>query len=897
MYEHPATTNFAWTVSPIVARMAGLPAASLENLRFFTSFARVEELAATREWLAAEADTLSGALYVAIGASSRAGAKPALVGLRRALHRIRRPGSGEWNAEVAAALPPEIAVRVRTWTSTLEEYERRAAELPRILNAEMEHKQAELRETSAHPGFRRALSQASPSLFAELSKWLDSEERRPRRQSIIRLVKYVARAAAKTSPYSTFTISGLGRWTDGNADIRFADRGRVSGVLELNGLFLGHLVRVLCEVPSLSASLPLRVNPSATVRDDKITFLGRPSKEPIISMPATPAVLECLRILRDEPTLTRDGLCSALAHAEGVKDDSRRFIDALISAGLLEPLPPVDEQSPDPLGDLSRWMTANGDGSVSGIVKLIDHVRTELRLPVPLEDVEEHCARQERLTHAVRELAAEVGLPSHWPEQLGRSIFHENAVFSHTAVECALPRWRPALNDLDVLRRWLGVFDPALPLRLALGAYHRERFGSGTSIPLLAVHRALQEELAQEGGAEEAGIAREIRELLKISPLMPNPDLVHSHLPRLRELHDIREEALSGVLVEASDDGVIRVDPEVIAKRAAGWPEWVTSPESLGCYVQPISDPETLRLVLNVAHTGYGRGRSRLMYLIGQADGSPPPPDLTWRTHTAGRQLAEFAGTFSSSLNLRADSVPYEIDYPFTRSTRPAAERISVGDLAAVHDPETDMVGLSSLRHGFGVIPLHLGMMADILLPPVARLLTQAFGPTYFVHPSVPLLAGRASGQIPDEVSAYPRIEVGTVVLQRARWVVPISLIPTRAKGQTDAAFALRLAEWRRAHGIPARCFVRVWSEALWSGKVAGASWDTWILDKSRKPVYVDFANWFLVLVFERMLNGTGKIAVFDEALPALTDADSPADGSAVTEFLLEISGKVAPDA
>ena len=35
------------------------------------------------------------------------------------------------------------------------------------------------------------------------------------RQSLLRLAKYVARAVAKTSPLSTFTVSGLGTWTTG----------------------------------------------------------------------------------------------------------------------------------------------------------------------------------------------------------------------------------------------------------------------------------------------------------------------------------------------------------------------------------------------------------------------------------------------------------------------------------------------------------------------------------------------------------------------------------------------------------------------------------------------------------------------------------------------------------
>jgi hypothetical protein len=62
---------------------------------------------------------------------------------------------------------------------------------------------------------------------------------------------------------------------------------------------------------------------------------------------------------------------------------------------------------------------------------------------------------------------------------------------------------------------------------------------------------------------------------------------------------------------------------------------------------------------------------------------------------------------------------------------------------------------------------------------------------------------------------------------------------------------------------------------------------DGWIFDKSRKPVYVDFTSWFLVLVFERLLTADVRVVVLEEALPAPDQADP-----AVTEFLLELTDR-----
>jgi hypothetical protein len=130
------------------------------------------------------------------------------------------------------------------------------------------------------------------------------------------------------------------------------------------------------------------------------------------------------------------------------------------------------------------------------------------------------------------------------------------------------------------------------------------------------------------------------------------------------------------------------------------------------------------------------------------------------------------------------------------------------------------------------------------------------------------------------------RVEIGRVVVCRARWVVPTAQVPARPKGEPDAGYLLRMVEWLLAHDIPSRCFVRMNETPTTDGPDGERRFD-----KSRKPVYVDFANWYLVQAFERMLAAAGPVVVFEEALPAPEDAPDPEHGPAsVTEFIVEIS-------
>ena len=48
-------------------------------------------------------------------------------------------------------------------------------------------------------------------------------------------------------------------------------------------------------------------------------------------------------------------------------------------------------------------------------------------------------------------------------------------------------------------RRFLTIFDPDLPMRLAVGGYARERFGAGAEVAFLDFYRAAQEELVSAG--------------------------------------------------------------------------------------------------------------------------------------------------------------------------------------------------------------------------------------------------------------------------------------------------------------------------------------------------------------------------------------------------------------
>ncbi|WP_285746650.1 lantibiotic dehydratase [Lentzea sp. NBRC 105346] len=858
----------SWRVrSGPVVRVAGLPVSAVHGLRRAGSIRLAQRIIREKSWLTGRGAILADALFDIIGSTSQA--RPELVGLRRALHGSKTPPPRVWNDSVAEVLGEPLRGQVCEWIDRLAAAANDETRLADLLVLERDSELTALRWTLADPRLRRGLALSAPTLLDEAHRWLADPGRRPKPQKLLRLAKYVSRAAAKTSPYSTFMTTGIGEWARRGPALAFAGPGEPECVLELDGAYLDAVKGALVTCPELADAVRVRVNPSVHEADERLRFLGAPPAEPITGLLATKAVRECLRIAgREGMTLAalRAGL--ALACDESIQV-ARRFVDRLVTAGVLELFVPVADFSLDWWGDLRDWLDARSQPETA---KLVGQLHDELRRPVPVADITGHRERLAAVHSAVDELTTHLDVAV---TPLGDAV-HETSVVRHRPATLSLAQWRLALDDLDVLRRFLAIFDRAVPLQLALGTYCRERFGAGSSVPFLEVYRRVQEDLAADDPAGTAAAA-DLRALLSSeAPWFEGP--AEFRLPRLRLLENLRAQARRIALPEPDPDGRVRVNPAALAELAATWPEWIIPPDSVGCFVQSLVDGGgDVRLVLSTMMSGYGHGIARVRHLIAQAgeaivdeDGWEPPP---------GHALAELSGLFGSTLNARLPSAGLEVDYPFTVGDRPSPQRIPLAELTVRHDVERDLVSLSALDTT--ITPLHLGNQAGFALPPAARFLTKAFGPrALLTHPSLRMLTGSGSVELPEEPVHRPRIEVGRVVLGREKWLIPAGLVPARHKGEPDAGHLLRLLDWLRANGIPDRCYVRAWH----GGSHAGFS-------KSRKPIYIDFSSSLLLGLFERE-TASAACVVFEEALPELSDARGPdPDDPSVVEFLIELAG------
>ncbi len=881
MTEHPLTrTDPTATAVPDSfttpevhgIRLGGLPATLLDDIGCPGLWQQVQEVLDHDRGLARDADALSQALYAVIGGLPAGPARAAVVALRRGIHNDRALSSRWWNDEVRALLPADLAEAVRGRLALRAARASAADRLDEQLAHHLATRHLALRKAVSEPALRHGVVLSSPALHDRLTQWLASPpDTVPDRRLALRLAKYLARVALKTSPFSTFTISGLGTWDTAPDPAGL----RVRTTAELNVWVIQQVVRELSAHPALAATLRLRLNPAAHQADGRWEFLGPGPEEPLRTLAASPPVQICVAAVGDGARNRSELAAEVAARTGSTPQAADAYLAKLLEVGLLEAQRPFPDQAFDPLAELRQWVAGTSAALDAALTDLAD----ALTGYPDLDDPTERLRRTERVTAGLQRVRTEtqnllapygggrIDLPA-------KNGVIENALLVRPVAGPERRRWEPVLRDLDQVRRLYAVLDPALPGRVALADLFAETLGEGACLPYLSFHRAVQTWLRADPS---------LTAVLSIGTHGYRA-LPGHRLPRLRQLAEARDalcaEALGG---EPDADGTLHADPERLRRLMAHWPRWLRqAPDSVTFYGQPL-DPGTgtPRFVLNAVNSGHGRGRDRIARLLSQtghpatADTAPPPE---------GTIVADTCRHFGSNVGLRDSLLTAEIDCPGGATQRPAHQRLRLGDLLVRRSPDTGLLTCHWGEHGVPVRPAHPSLIAELWLPPAIRLLMQVFGTT----PNL-LIPGRRMFGDPSladvhTVLAQPRVTVGTVVVSRRQWVFPKEAVPVRERGESDRDHLLRLAAWLRTHGMPRRCFVR----ALDPDTVVGGS--VWRV-KSRKPLYVDFANPLLLGVFERLLADGEPVLFLQEALPGPADLPRYADsGARVTEHLIEIS-------
>ena len=851
-----------YVLGPVaVVRLAGSPVAVLDGLRCARSWQTAHDLLRLRTEIAEATNELSSLLHAAVGATDDGELKASLVAIRRAVHRGRHVDQSR-----LADVPAGLRAPVEAWTGRLAERDRLLAALPRQLDEDWAASYETVRAAARLPAFQLGLVHANPDMFLALRKWFDTG-RAPQRQSMLRLAAYLARSAAKTSPYSTFTSSGLAAWGDAVDFVALAGPITSATATEISVGSVHRIARAVSERPEFVGGCLVRINPSATEVDDALVFLGRRPVEHVHSLALSPTLRKVIELTEQDTTLDElRGTLLAMA-SDGRQVDV--FLRKLVALGLLELVPPLADQTADPVADLRAWLYERRQPSLEHLDRTLHDVHEALSSYPTITAPGDRVAVRDAVIRGLDTALRDVGDHAHadnpkLAKEFARYSFYENAVYPGTTAVLDRKGWQPLLDDLDAVRTLLGLIGPDLPFKLTLSSLFENRYPVGAEIPLLVFYRDVLTEQSSLGNGQSR--------------------LAHSRfasadspIETVRELHRLRT-ASKRLLGERTPDrdGVVRVDPEEIRTLAKEWPDWVRTPTSVAVYCQLGS-----ALIVNNISCGFGRGRNRVRQVLDVLDltvGVPAEPGLA--AARDGVLFAEFEAVARSAVNVRKPGVGLVVDYPGVRSVREPDNRLPFNDLSVVRG-EDGLLALVSRRLGKRICPVHPGLGADRLLPPAARFMIEAFGESNTWFGAHTELRMTSDPRADDGVRHLPRLMVGNVVLRRGMWLTRADRLPRRADATTDAAWLLKLAGWLAEHGIPDRCFITVLDPtSLSQGENGnGPSNDT-------KPNYVDFASMLLMLGLERRLAEPNAIVQISEMVPD----PGHVRGEQVAEYIVELN-------
>jgi hypothetical protein len=309
------------------------------------------------------------------------------------------------------------------------------------------------------------------------------------------------------------------------------------------------------------------------------------------------------------------------------------------------------------------------------------------------------------------------------------------------------------------------------------------------------------------------------------------------------------------------------------------------APRRLGVLLQVAAASEQamargeFELVLNQTLPGWGRFHSRYAQLFTDTSWADALSAVTTGLQrAAGAEPVELQTTLQHNGHVRPALTERAFAMPGEESDRPGL--LPLDGLCVAHDAANDTLYFT-LR-GEPVLPLYLGCLHTMSLPPLQRVLADSVpGLAYQADSLRPLdyiERQRKAGGAP--VRAYPRMRCGRVVIQRRAWAIDIDALPS---AQTDD-YALFCAwqQWQGQHGLPARVYVRI--IARQPGQATRGD--------DHKPVYLDFGNHLLLRSFTAGLERDKvRTLVFEESLPAhtLESVDLGLGGAHVAELQLEL--------
>jgi hypothetical protein len=842
-------------------RVTGLPFSTVNQLQFPLTFSFIDELIQIETWQHTHEEKIQKALREHL---KQIDVKE-IQHKRLDLQRVMKSQNGQkalalLNA-IHAYLPEELHKEASKWCQQSIRRADLLATGEATLQEEIRQNREVLHRLFRNEAFQHGLLLSSETLYTELQNYLqmpvEKNNNRVRRTEE-GLLSYLLRMATKTSPYSTFCGTMLGKWDEhAQSSTQFSlynwQQSRISRLV--NPLFstITELLSACQEVQphlfvSLNSTLRWLVRETPDLNDwgrveilvqEKVKgrrfdyneriarFKLNPFTSTIIKMLAETQEIWTYQQLQLEATqrmlhiLLSSEEREEMKQAEGkrsnfqaqVEQQVAKALDHLLIHSALQRDLRIPNHEDDKILCLIERLATLPIEWIAGVRTALEELHHSLSSYGTAASAENAQKILREIRQQVLVICRTLGshqTPSLDPTEQINKLYQifivEDLVFPQASPVLTRQTWEPVLADLRILHALAPLLDFGLVAKLHMDLWAREALPEPED--LVTCHlRFWQDFLPRRASYKE----RE-RE---------DPRFV-----QLRYLQQTFLQSIARQIRQAQQErsNVIQLDLTELQQFTQNFPAFLKRPDaSLAHFGQFFMENGDPRLVLNATWTSPGAAFSRFTHPFAAATRISQNPQATWSStfsehvsaYTAelGRRhqtiYASIAETGEINVNSHERLTSYEILFPASCSQYDKNQQLSLSDLQAIFDKTTQEFRLFSPRLNAQITPLHLGFSLTQMMPP----LYQALITTTQRYPKfdlLTLLEALLTIEEKKRTRRYPRVALGHIVLNRACWKVPLENIPTREQGETAFDYCVKINRWRESEGLPITCFRRV---------------------------------------------------------------------------------------
>lgn len=837
------------TVAPIFqARLCGIPFSEVRSLRSERLKRVARETLALQREIAGQGRRLADDIRSLVPEAASKEQRRLLLALRRDLYNSRLPLGRA--AERSWLQPSAIADEINNWIERRGRLESEARFLSTLFVDESRYALCRIKKICRDVHFQRAVAFASRSLTNELVHWLDSDDGdEPPPRFILSVHRYSYRMATKTSPFSWFTLTSTGAFVDDGRPLSAsAFEQSANNVPELTWPGVSWIAERLAQT-MLAEHVLTKINPSLMERSDSCSYIQEPGSR-VITIKKGAALDQVLRLLDGRMDVSLARLHAYVAERWESGERGSLFVERLIESGLLELHPVTQKVGVDGVRDLISRLPP-GDNS-----QLLRHLMEDLcSLVEQLPEVNGHLVRGN--LEQISRIADSIGtaLGSDAESHASDRHVYENVVLPDGVETCSWPT-DAQIHGLRDARDAFCLFNNQPMLRSAAFDYFMERWGSQTEVSYLAFYEAFLSN----------------REAF-LSAMSKKPRPSRQSAEEQSEIITTRHEFLDESWNREKDGSVIWTS-QSLARVIEPALHLIEPPTSVDYFVQQ-SLPH-FPLVINAALSGYQRVFSRQAHVSASSSSRDLATPINWELAPLPSEFAELDGDFGYTLNHRHGPLTSRrIASPGSGASISTAPAVLLSNLRVRVNRARRTLELFDPRDGQRIVPLHLGMSAEGVLPLNVRFLIRIFGPASSLYHSTRPILTRTSPSSVKNVKAIPRLVFGTVLAQRRSWIVPSRLVPGHDKVRRPEGAILDLVGWLEDQGIPDHFFIR----RLAPGEVRSSA-----LDLSHKPNYVDVFDPWSLRDFLRIAERSSTLLI-QECVP-----DPRETSGAVRERVIELN-------